>query len=175
MTAAQVHDTRPPAVRALNSFNDLSSVERYVMPTETYEALPQTVLSYKRSKQIGRFDPAAPTLVAQQAAAHSAEVAHRGIAAGKRCRLLPAETDDRRGYVRHVGEVEGLPGVGPWIGIELDEPTGRNDGSGPGGKKYFSCGNKCGVFVRPERVEVGAFGAIDEFADDEDDEAMEEI
>ena len=37
----------------------------------------------------------------------------------------------RRGEVRFVGEVEQLPGGGKWIGIALDEPVGRNDGSIP--------------------------------------------
>jgi len=146
------------------------------MSAETYEALPETVLSYKRNKQIGRFDPTAPTILAQQSAAHFAEIANRGIEVGKRCRLLPAHTDDRRGEVRHIGEVEGLPGVGPWIGVALDEPTGRNDGCGPSGRTYFTCGKNHGVFVRPERVEVGQFEAVDKLVDeDELDERMEEM
>jgi len=53
--------------------------------------------------------------------------------------------------------------------VELDEPTGKNDGSVEG-KQYFSCENKRGVFVRAERVEIGDFPVIDEFADDDDQE-----
>ena len=65
----------------------------------------------------------------------------------------------RRGRVAFVGAVEEIPGVGPWIGIVLDEPVGKNDGS-VGGKRYFECGRSCGVFVRPEKVEVGDFTAL---------------
>lgn len=87
-----------------------------------------------------------------------------------RCRLLPQATDARRGIVRYIGEIEEIQGhVGPWIGVELDEPTGKNDGSVEG-KQYFSCENKRGVFVRAERVEIGDFPVIDEFADDDDQE-----
>lgn len=72
--------------------------------------------------------------------------------------------------MQFVGEVEGLPGVGAWVGVELDEPVGRNDGT-VNGTRVFACkGEKYGVFVRAERVEVGDFAVRDEFADEEDDE-----
>jgi len=32
------------------------------MPEATYETLPETVLAYKKSHKIGRFDPAAPDI-----------------------------------------------------------------------------------------------------------------
>jgi len=147
-----------------------------VLPTEAYEALPETVLAYKRSNQIGRFNPAAPAILEKQSAVHNAVISARGIVQGMRCRLLPADSDDRRGVVRHVGEVEGLPGVGPWVGIALDEPTGRNDGCGPGGIRYFECGKNCGLFVRPERVEMGQFADIDGLEEEENpDEDLEEM
>lgn len=82
--------------------------------------------------------------------------------------MLPAN-DGRRGTVAYVGDVEGIPGVGAWVGVALDEPTGRNDGS-VGGKRYFECKGNCGVFVRPERVEVGEFEVLDELG-----EEMEEM
>ena len=91
-----------------------------------------------------------------------------GIEVSKRCRLLPA-TDDRRGTVQFVGLVPEIPGSGPWVGISLDEPTGKNDGAIKG-TRYFECPPKQGVFVRPDHVEVGDFPALDDV-----DEDMEEI
>ncbi|XP_060735740.1 CAP-Gly domain-containing linker protein 4 isoform X3 [Tachysurus vachellii] len=41
---------------------------------------------------------------------------------------------------------------GIWLGIELDKPSGKNDGS-VGGVKYFSCPPKHGVFAPPSRVQ----------------------
>ena len=54
------------------------------------------------------------------------------------------------------------------MGVQLDEPTGKNDGCVKG-VRYFEAGSNCGVFVRPERVEVGKFEVLDEFGDEEDE------
>ena len=37
------------------------------MPTETYSTLPDTVLAYKKSHHIGRFDPKAPEIQEKKA------------------------------------------------------------------------------------------------------------
>lgn len=139
------------------------------MDASTYSTRPDTVLAYKRAHQLGRFDPSAPDTQTQKSEASFREARERRIVEGARCQLLPAESDARRGTVRFVGEVDGIPGVGAWVGVELDEPTGKNDGS-VGGRSYFACAAGRGVFVRPERVEVGEFGVLDEFADEGDEE-----
>ncbi|KAI0352271.1 dynactin [Trametes cingulata] len=56
-----------------------------------------------------------------------------------------------RGIVRFAGATSFAPGK--WIGIELSEPNGKNDGSVQG-VKYFSCRPNYGVFVRPSQVRV---------------------
>lgn len=55
-------------------------------------------------------------------------------------------TTNGTGTVRFVGTTSFA--AGKWIGVELDGPTGKNNGSVQG-KSYFSCRNGYGVFVRP--------------------------
>ncbi|MBN3314578.1 CLIP4 protein, partial [Atractosteus spatula] len=56
----------------------------------------------------------------------------------------------RTGVVRFCGKTSFAPGL--WLGIELDKPSGKNDGS-VGGVQYFSCPPKHGVFAPPSRVQ----------------------
>lgn len=91
-----------------------------------------------------------------------------GLSVSSRVRLLP-ESDARRGTISYIGLVPEIPGIGVWVGVTLDEPTGKNDGTVKG-KRYFECGNNYGVFVRPERCEAGDFPPLD--MDDEDLEEM---
>uniref|UniRef100_A0A8C5ATJ6 CAP-Gly domain-containing protein n=1 Tax=Gadus morhua TaxID=8049 RepID=A0A8C5ATJ6_GADMO len=56
----------------------------------------------------------------------------------------------RAGVVQFCGQTSFAPGL--WLGIELDKPSGKNDGS-VGGLRYFSCPPKHGVFAPPSRVQ----------------------
>lgn len=55
------------------------------------------------------------------------------------------------GYIRFVGQT-GFA-AGKWVGVELDEATGKNDGS-VAGKRYFTCAESKGVFVRPSQIRL---------------------
>ncbi|XP_061102133.1 CAP-Gly domain-containing linker protein 4-like isoform X2 [Conger conger] len=56
----------------------------------------------------------------------------------------------RTGVVRFYGKTSFAPGF--WLGVELDKPSGKNNGS-VGGVQYFSCPPKHGVFAPPSRVQ----------------------
>uniref|UniRef100_A0A3P8RLD1 Si:dkeyp-47f9.4 n=1 Tax=Amphiprion percula TaxID=161767 RepID=A0A3P8RLD1_AMPPE len=56
----------------------------------------------------------------------------------------------RTGVVQFYGKTSFAPGL--WLGIELDKPSGKNDGS-VGGVRYFSCPPKHGVFAPPSHVQ----------------------
>lgn len=51
-----------------------------------------------------------------------------------------------RATVRYVGTAEFSPGT--WIGVELDSPDGKNNGTVQG-VKYFDCADKYGKFFKP--------------------------
>ncbi|KAM3423213.1 hypothetical protein BST61_g663 [Cercospora zeina] len=161
-----VTDTRPPGSRS--NYTDVSSVQKYEMPPDEYESRTDSVLAWKKAHKLGRFDPDAARIEQQKIDASYREVDQRHIARGVRCRLLP-QSDHRRGTVLFVGQVPDIPAaIGAWIGIKLDEPTGKNDGSVKG-QRYFECPPNFGLFVRPERVQVGDFPVLDELADEDDE------
>lgn len=160
-----VTDTSPFATA--HDFTDDSKVEKYEMPTEEYESRQDTVLAYKKRNKIGRFaDDAGVT--ATPAQTFEEEAKH--ISVGQRCEVdfgaLPGanpteESLKKRGVVQFVGETSFGKG-GWWIGVAYDEPVGKHDGQ-VDGKRYFTCPNKHGAFVRPNKVKAGDFPEEDPF------------
>ncbi|RKP21953.1 hypothetical protein ROZALSC1DRAFT_26666, partial [Rozella allomycis CSF55] len=53
------------------------------------------------------------------------------------------------GVIRYVGNADFATGI--WVGIELDEPKGKNNGTVQG-TQYFVCEEKHGIFVRPAMI-----------------------
>jgi len=57
--------------------------------------------------------------------------------------------DGRLATIRYIGEAHFQHGE--WIGVELDDESGKNDGSVQG-QRYFDCEPGRGMFVRPAAV-----------------------
>jgi len=57
----------------------------------------------------------------------------------------------KKGVVRFIGETQFA--AGEWVGIELHEPEGKNDGS-VAGVRYFECADKHGLFVKRAQVKL---------------------
>lgn len=154
-------------------------MEKYSLPEESYAARTDSVLAWKKAQRLGRFDPAtlsADEIARQTHEKDAREVAEKSIESGKRC-VVGEEEAGRRGTVRFVGEIKEIekPPGAMWVGVELDEPAGKNDGSVKGGR-YFACKQNFGVFVRPERVKVGDYARLDDDLDLEGDGSdMEEL
>ena len=55
--------------------------------------------------------------------------------------------DGQQGVIRYIGGLH--IAAGDWLGLELPERTGKNDGSVQG-RRYFSCEQGHGMFIRQE-------------------------
>ncbi len=66
-------------------------------------------------------------------------------------RVIVSTTEimNKPGHIRYVGPTKFAHGV--WIGVELDDCVGKNDGS-YNGVSYFICPKNKGVFVKKEKI-----------------------
>ncbi|KAL3809296.1 hypothetical protein ACHAXA_009420 [Cyclostephanos tholiformis] len=86
-----------------------------------------------------------------------------------RCQVQPGS---RRGEIAFLGPIDELGGGGHWVGVILDEPMGKTDGTVPAsGIRYFEApGLNRGGFFRGKNVMAGDFPEIDIMAELEDSE-----
>uniref|UniRef100_A0A3Q3LET8 Dynactin subunit 1 n=1 Tax=Mastacembelus armatus TaxID=205130 RepID=A0A3Q3LET8_9TELE len=63
----------------------------------------------------------------------------------------------QRGTVAYIGAT--LFASGKWVGVILDEPKGKNDGTVQG-KRYFTCEENHGIFVRQSQVSHRNLGSF---------------
>jgi dynactin 1 len=57
--------------------------------------------------------------------------------------------DGKKGIVQYIGPLH--LAAGTWIGLQLPDPSGKNDGSVQG-ERYFECKPGYGIFLRKESV-----------------------
>jgi tubulin-specific chaperone B len=84
---------------------------------------------------------------------------------GMRCEVTPG---GRRGVVRWSGRLPNKPGF--WVGVDLDEPVGQNDGSLDGVRYFDVPGPRHGSFVRGPNAAVGDYPERDLLEDSEEDD-----
>lgn len=128
--------------------NDVTGVQKYELDDADYDSRTGTIRELKRKMGIpvkGEIQP-------------KEEPEPEGIEAGQRCEVEMADHSHHRGTVRYVGKTAVAKGY--WVGVELDLPEGKNDGSLKG-NRYFTCGNNYGVFVKPAKCKVGDYPPID--------------
>ncbi len=66
-----------------------------------------------------------------------------------------------------MGKTDGVLAPGYWVGVQYDEPVGKNDGSVKS-RRFFECPDKYGGFVRPDKLQTGDFPPFDELADEDE-------
>ena len=127
---------------------DVNSVKKFEISDTDYDLRTGTIRELKRKAGI-KVKGEVPEKV---------EEPPTGINLEDRCEVELPDKSHHRGTVKFIGTTHSAKGY--WIGIELDEPYGKNDGSIQG-QRYFTCQEKYGLFLKPSRVNVGDFPPID--------------
>jgi len=137
-------------------------VEKYEIDEKKYNARDDTFKKFKET-QLKKFT------ADKQAEKEALEKKWDDLASqwkvGDRC-----ETNKRgfkhRGEIMYIGGIEGTSST--FVGIKLDEPFGKNDGSAKG-KRLFVCEDKYGIFLRPTTVKVGDYPPLSDFEDTDEE------
>lgn len=169
----KIIDQNPHSLAKNGGLEDVSLVKKYVMTDDDYDKRENTLRNFKKKKlkedPTFRFFPKknedGSTKTNEIFPGTAEDV--KGIEIGQRCEVQPG---GRRGRVGFVGEVQFA--VGYWVGVVLDEPLGRNDGSVKGKRYMKDCEKGYGLFAHPKKVLVGDYPEIDELdmssSDDEE-------
>ncbi|OXA60513.1 tubulin-folding cofactor B [Folsomia candida] len=133
----------------------------YKLSTEEYEQREESMRKFMERNKLGRFDEEKAKRKEEEEENETKLSA--SIKVGDRCEVRIPGNPVRRGQVKFVGKVHFKEGA--WVGIQYDEPMGKNDGA-VGGKRYFECKQKYGSFIRPSNLTVGDFPELDDELDE---------
>lgn len=106
---------------------EFEAVEKYEMPVEEYAKKTDTVRAYLLRNKLGKYQDDELKKQKEINENEKDESMLEAINIGSRCQVSLPGAAKRLGCVRYVGSVEGLQGY--WVGIQYDEPLGKNDGS----------------------------------------------
>ena len=127
-----------------------------------------TVKAFLERNRMGKYneDNLKKKLEEQQVKEAEEEQMANALEVDHRCEVSVSGQPKRRGVIKFVGMAHFKPGW--WVGVQYDEPMGKNDGSVEG-KRYFDCPPKYGAFVKPANVIMGDFPELG-FDEEEMDE-----
>ena len=74
-----------------------------------------------------------------------------GLKVGSRVVIINSDGSSKLGILRFIGTTDFAKGE--WVGVELDEKLGKNDGS-VANKRYFQCEPMHGVFAPSQKVQL---------------------
>ncbi|KAI9205921.1 CAP Gly-rich domain-containing protein [Polychytrium aggregatum] len=156
----QITDLNPHRVRG--EYTDLSAVKKFELTEDEYNKRSDTLRDYLKRNKLRQY---AETASQPDEADAENEFEHEaaGISVGDRCEVVTEEGLTKRGSVQFVGKTQFKPGY--WVGIQYDEPLGKHNGTVKG-VQYFSCPDKYGAFLRPNKVQVGDYPEEDLFGDE---------
>ncbi|GME74415.1 unnamed protein product [[Candida] boidinii] len=150
----------------------------YVLEESEYDKMSNTVRKWKQDQKLGRFDPEFNSkkneiIEKNNKKSELFKINDRCIInSGNVSENGDGKTDIKRlGEIKYIGKIPEIDSENIWIGVELDEPLGKNDGSIKG-VRYFQCEKNYGSFVKPSVVEVGDFPKEDLFGSDMDEDEL---
>lgn len=123
-------------------------------------------------------DGTMPPPTAEEAAAMAA-AAPAPASAPAAAAAAAAPTDSPTADAPHTDVNEAaaitIPLVGEclWVGVQLDEPVGKHDGTVKG-KRYFQANHHAGIFAKPSAVTTGDYPEVDPFDSDNDEDDAKE-
>jgi tubulin-folding cofactor B len=150
----RIHVIDMDPTNAMAQLNNVSSVEKYTISEEDYDKRDDTFRKWKQ-KNLPQYSSKEnkekkEMELAKEQKIHAEVI--KNIKIGDRCELNNELKS--RGEVKYVGKT--AFDTGYWVGVKLDEPVGKHNGTVKG-KKYFECPEGYGVFVRPDMVNVGDY------------------
>ncbi|KAG7811534.1 hypothetical protein KL921_001800 [Ogataea angusta] len=154
-TRIHVDDTNAKSVlRELEAEFSDDTGQHYVMADEKYKQRRESVLKWKKENCYGEFDPHFQTR--NPLSAQEIENETRFLKVGQSCEVLNGNTS-KSGVIKFVGKIDEIDnGRCIWVGVGLDLPLGKNDGSLKG-KRYFDCEKNHGCFVKPSKIRLTHF------------------
>mmetsp|Transcript_16569 Transcript_16569/g.24893 ORF Transcript_16569/g.24893 Transcript_16569/m.24893 type:complete len:325 (+) Transcript_16569:31-1005(+) len=175
-----VIDIDPHSISRAGGLENTDLIQKYRMSDQDYEQRKGTVREWIREQRDKdpEWQPPKPNMMMNglggdnmnstlnSTQQNPANVDATQFTLNARCQIAPGA---RRGSVAFVGDVPDIPGGGLWIGIRLDEPLGKHNGTIKG-NFYFEAPDRHGTFVRPAHVTLGDFPERDYFDDEDDDE-----
>jgi len=155
--------------KVAGEFENTAAVDKFELTKEDYSKRRDTVQAYLKKNKMGKYNAEEMAALAAEKVKQEEEekklIDDGGIVEGARCQVTVPGSSKRKGTIKFVGNVHFQPGW--WVGVQYDEPYGKNDGS-VGDHRYFTCQNKYGGFVKPASVEAGDFPEDDlDFSDGE--------
>jgi tubulin-folding cofactor B len=177
-------DNDPNSISAGGWLENVDLVEKFHLTDAEYDARENTVRAYK--KKMMAKDPTFK-FGKKEHTEKAPEVDLTPYVVDARCEVNPGgrrgtvkfvgplveDTPDEEGVVTKVMGAANIYGTSEitFVGIQLDEPTGHNDGM-INGQRYFECPPKYGLFAKPHNVTIGDFPELDPFADLESDDEI---
>ncbi|KAH8398583.1 hypothetical protein KR222_000506 [Zaprionus bogoriensis] len=157
-------------LHVIDSFGSIcfenENVEKFELTKDQYEQRSDSVRNYLKQNRLGKYNEEEMERMEAKRQSQNEEIQKRAdlCVLGSRCQVTVPGNPTRRGTVMYNGPLDGKNGI--YIGVQYDEPLGKNNGS-VDGKVYFVCSPNYGGFVTPLSVEVGDYPAENYSIDDE--------